>query len=108
MSDSNPPDSDPTPGEKGYTLDLSKKPGTSRPEGWDRKRRGASPITTKIIDLSTPEAKPEPPPPKKQSGPKGKKSGAKKSGGKKRGKPASGSTLADLLDPETLAKLRGE
>ncbi|MDX1530577.1 MAG: hypothetical protein R3362_03545 [Rhodothermales bacterium] len=88
----------------GFTLDLSSKKKAQAPEQWRRQRKKADPLTTKIFDLTQPKAPPEPPKPepKAERKPKGP---AKKKGKPKR--PAGGATLADLLDPETLARLRG-
>jgi hypothetical protein len=48
----------------GFTLDLSSGHAGGQPEAWRRKRKQASPILTKIVDLTAPkpEAPPEPPP----------------------------------------------
>lgn len=89
----------------GFTLDLTSKKKASAPKSWRRQRKKADPLTTKVFDFTQPKPKPEPPTPDSE---KKTKPTAKK--GKKSGKPkrsAGGATLADLLDPETLARLRG-
>lgn len=95
-------------------VDLSSPDGgrsSTEPTSWKRKRKQASPILTKIVDLSaqTPpkaEAKTAPPKakPQRASAPKGKPKGKSDTRSPRGG----GSTLADLLDPETLARLRGD
>ena len=82
------------------------------------KKKAATPpaVVQKTINLSTPkpereESAPKASGPAKGAGPKkargGKKGGPK--GGKPQGKtrPSTGTSLADMLDPEVLAKLRG-
>ncbi|NNF59258.1 MAG: hypothetical protein HKN04_13565 [Rhodothermaceae bacterium] len=94
----------------GFTLDLSSGPSKAKPASWKRKQKQASLVFTKVMDLSSPAPAP-PVQPEKQSAPH---IGAPKNIGapkkeKKRERPHSGgSTLADLLDAETLARLRGE
>lgn len=96
----------------GFTLDLTSKKKASAPKSWRRRRKMADPLTTKIFDFTQAKAQPEPPKPKADSEREAKpasKPGPKKS--TKKGKPkrsAGGATLADLLDPETLARLRGD
>lgn len=69
--------------------------------------KGVAPLVQKTINLSTPkeekEAKAE-----KPSVPKHSKKSNRKSKPNKKKLRSSGSSLADLLDPETLAKLRGK
>ena len=95
----------------GFTLDLTSKKKASAPKSWRRQRKKADPLTTKVFDFTQPKAQPAPPKPKPTPEKKAKptaKPTAKKA--KKSGKPkrsAGGATLADLLDPETLARLRG-
>ncbi len=97
----------------GFTLDLSSSEKPKAPESWRRRRKKADPFTTKIIDLSQqPAPKQEKPEPVKPAAKKPRKSGGAARGGSKKGakpaRPSGGSTLADLLDPETLARLRGD
>ena len=91
----------------GFTLDLSSGEAKRQPETWRRKRKTASPVMTKIVDLSTPTDAPNPEKP--ASVPKAEKPAEKKQGArsKRHSSEASGNALADLLDPETLARLRG-
>ena len=106
MAETPPPDSpDDTP--KGFTLDLSTGKPSSRRK---RKRKGPAPVVQQTINLSTPKSeKPVEPAkePKASGTPRPKKDN---SGGRRNERPAprSGTSLADLLDPETLARLRGE
>lgn len=92
----------------GFTLDLSTGKAPSRRS---RKKKGPVAVVQKTINLSTPKSekpaelanepatRPSPKPnTSKGSGPRTKRSAA----------PRSGTSLADLLDPETLARLRGE
>ncbi|MDX1418974.1 MAG: hypothetical protein R3181_03310 [Rubricoccaceae bacterium] len=95
----------------GFTLDLSSGTTGRPPEGWRRKRKQASPILTKIVDLTAPKPPPEASrpapaqtPPTEAKSPRGKRPERARGGGRKPG----GATLADLLDEETLARLRGE
>ena len=92
----------------GFTLDLSSsKPSSKAPADWRRKRKQADPFTTKVFDLTQPSEPVPPPKPKPaKAKPKAKKSDSKRSGTPKRA--SGGSALADLLDPETLARLRGD
>lgn len=110
MDDAPPPHPDPPAGGPtpeapgparghagGFTLDLSRNtPGK-------RKRKGPAPLVTRTIDLSTKKAAPAPPQPPPKAEPPPKAPRREKGGGPPRG----GATLADLLDPETLARLRG-
>lgn len=102
----------PRPHAGGFTLDLSTgKPQV--PEAWRRQRKKADPLTTKIIDLTQPKAKPAPEPQSAPKPEKPRKSVEAKAPGKPKpsNKPkraSGGATLADLLDPETLARLRGK
>lgn len=113
-ADPNPPESDPSDDAGtqshagGFTLDLTSKKKASAPKSWRRQRKKADPLTTKVFDFTQQKAQPAPPTPKtvpeKKATPTAKKT-------KKRSKPkqsAGGATLADLLDPETLARLRGD
>ena len=94
---------------KGFTLDLSTGKPPSRRK---RKTKGPVAVVQQTINLSTPKpAKPDElakAPKAARQPPRGKQSGA--SGGKRQDRPAprTGNSLADLLDPETLARLRGE
>lgn len=98
----------------GFTLDLSSGPAAGQPEAWRRKRKQASPILTKIVDLTAPKPEPAPPRPEKPPAkpPAQAKTPAKPPREKRRddgsGRKPGGATLADLLDEETLARLRGE
>lgn len=95
----------------GFTLDLSSGASAGQPETWRRKRKQASPILTKIVDLSAPKPSPEPPRPAAAKAPSAAATpprGRKRDDERGRGKKPSGATLADLLDEETLARLRGE
>ena len=90
----------------GFILDLSTGPSKAKPASWKRKQKQASRVFTKVMDLSSPA--PQPPvqsaKPQKPAAPH-----AMPKKEKKRDKPrSSGSTLADLLDAKTLARLRGE
>lgn len=100
---------------KGFTLDLSTGKPPSR-----RKRKGKGPVAVvqQTINLSTPKSE-KPAEPKRDASQlanaptasgKPQRSNKGKSGGhrKERSAPRSGNSLADLLDPETLARLRGE
>lgn len=104
MADDTPPDPE-APGEprQGFTLDLSTGKAPSR-----RKRKGPAAVVQQTINLSTPkpEASKSPSPPTPRTSPPS----TPKGGGQGRGRrpPRSGNSLADLLDPETLARLRGE
>jgi hypothetical protein len=99
----------------GFTLDLSSGTGAGPPEAWRRKRKQASPILTKIVDLTAPKpAPPEAAAPSAAKPPAAKPAPAKapreerrerRDNGKRGTKPG-GATLADLLDEETLARLR--
>jgi hypothetical protein len=96
----------------GFTLDLSSGPGAGAPEAWRRKRKQASPILTKVVDLTAPKPAPAPPNPAKPAKPKKPASQTRRGEGRSakeepRKKPG-GATLADLLDERTLARLRGE
>jgi hypothetical protein len=117
-ADSNPPEPD-RPDDTGsqshaggFTLDLSSKKKPTAPKSWRRQRKKADPLTTKIFDFTQSKAPPEPPTP--EPTPDAKPTSKAKTASKnvaKKSKPkrsASGSTLADLLDPETLARLRGD
>jgi hypothetical protein len=99
----------------GFTLDLSSGPSSGQPEAWRRKRKQASPILTKIVDLTAPKPAPAlPEPQEKTAKARTKPPGhAAKAPREKRPKDArdrkpGGATLADLLDEETLARLRAE
>ena len=104
---------DPTPTDKpAFTLDLS----TGKPPS-KRKRKGPPPVVQQTINLSTPKpAAPEAEAPTASGRPHGPKGGSKGNGPKAGGAPrdrnrapkAAGTSLADLLDPDTLARLRGE
>jgi hypothetical protein len=104
----------PAPHAGGFTLDLSSGPSAGQPEAWRRRRKQASPILTKVVDLSTPKPAAEPPPPKPQPSarPKAEKpkppQGEKRREKREKGCPPGGATLADLLDEATLARLRGK
>lgn len=100
MPDADDHRADNQPHAGGFTLDLS----TGKPAAPSApKRKGAVPVVQQTVNLSTskPEAAPEPPAEPTKPKPE-------RSKGKGGGRPRSGSTLADLLDPETLARLRGE
>ena len=114
------PDATPTPSDDsarqdhagGFTINLAS--GTSPGSRPRKNKKGAAPkaVVQKTINLSTP--KPEGAKPTEASAQKPKRSGGKgKKGhggpkGKPKGKrPSSGTSLADLLDPEVLAKLKG-
>jgi len=96
----------------GFTLDLSSGPSAAQPEAWRRKRKQASPILTKIVDLTAPKPAPQPaqPAPEEKATPQGHASKPRRDKRREdaRGGKPSGATLADLLDEETLARLRGE
>ncbi|HLT46728.1 MAG TPA: hypothetical protein VK002_05815 [Rubricoccaceae bacterium] len=100
----------------GFTLDLSSGPAGGQPEAWRRKRKQASPILTKIVDLTAPKPEPVPPRPEEPAPksppvpPRGEKAprNEKRRDERGRGRKPGGATLADLLDEETLARLRGE
>lgn len=96
----------------GFTINLAsgKAPGT-RPR---RNKKSAAPkaVVQKTINLSTPKPEGEKQPeasaqkPKRGGGKDTKGRGGPK--GKQKGpRPSSGTSLADLLDPEVLAKLKG-
>lgn len=116
MADANPNAADsstPAQGDdKGFTLDLSTGKAPTRRK---RKRKGPAPVVQQTINLSTPKSE-KPADPKADAGPSAKASakpsrGSKStSGGRRKERPAprSGNSLADLLDAETLARLRGE
>ncbi|GAB5535813.1 MAG: hypothetical protein Rubg2KO_20620 [Rubricoccaceae bacterium] len=99
---SNQPESD----ASGFTLDLSTGKAPTRRK---RKRKGPAPVVQQTINLSTPKSeKPaEDPnaPARSSKGTPGKKPGGRR---KERPAPRSGNSLADLLDAETLARLRGD
>ena len=99
----------------GLTIDLSSgvTPGT-RP----RKKKGPPPVVQQTINLSTkkeptaesavaPRSKKDSRGKRTHAGPKG-KGHTKGSRGDKRGPKPTGTSLADLLDPDTLAKLKGK
>lgn len=101
----------------GFTLDLSKgstAKAEDAPVPRPRKRKGPAPLVQKTINLSTKPA--EKPSPAQQAGPpaaaKAKSRRDKRDGrrdGRKDGnRRPSGTSLADLLDPDTLARLRGD
>jgi len=119
MADATPNAADtPTPsdsGDKGFTLDLSTGKAPTRRK---RKRTGPAPVVQQTINLSTPKSE-KPVEPKADArqlakDPKGSsklhRSSKGKPGGRRTERPAprSGNSLADLLDAETLARLRGE
>lgn len=93
----------------GSTLDLS----TGKPPR-RRKRKGPLPVVQQTINLSTPKAEAPPPEaPKPTDGDPSNRKKSTSSGGSGRSKRGSAptsasSSLADLLDPEVLAKLRGD
>ena len=96
---------DDAPEPKGYTLDLS----TGRPpSGRSRTRKGPPPVVVKTINLSTPKAATPPPPSDAPGASPGPKASPSRPGRSERPRPASGTSLADLLDDATLARLRGE
>ena len=100
---------DPAAGrDTGFTLDLSSSDPKRQPEAWRRKRKTASPVLTKIVDLSTPtDAQPKTTTPAaSEQKPKAEKRPRKQT--RRDAKRPSGNSLADLLDPETLARLRGD
>lgn len=88
-----------------YSLDLSTGKAPRR-----RRRKGPPPVVQQTINLSTPkpEVSPEAEATPASGGTSGEKNG-KATGGKRDRRPpkAAGTSLADLLDPETLARLRG-
>ena len=95
----------------GFTLDLSSGGGTQKPVAWKRKQKQTNPLFTKVMDLSSPpQTTPVAPSPVKTTKPEAEQPRQEQSRPeKRRGKPASGgSTLADLLDADTLARLRGD
>ena len=108
--DATPPDPEDSSAQpEGFTLDLSSGPSKAKPASWKRKQKQTSLVFTKVMDLSSPA----PEPPVQNVKPRAQKPSTPNAGspkrGKKRDKPRSGgSTLAELLDPETLARLRGE
>lgn len=101
-------DTSPKDDKPAFTLDLSTGKAPTR-----RKRKGPPPVVQQTINLSTPKPAPEaesptaPAPPTANAGrPKGSKaSGAPRD--RSTGPKAGGTSLADLLDPDTLARLRG-
>lgn len=107
MADANPNDSDDA--STGFTLDLSTGKAPSRRK---RKRKGPAPVVQQTINLSTPRTeKPAEPAkgPDATATSSRKTKGASSASRKKQQAPRSaGTSLADLLDPETLARLRGE
>lgn len=108
---STPPSSDEA--STGFTLDLSSGKAPSRRK---RKRKGPVAVVQQTINLSTPKSeKPaEPKAEASQAAKESKPTTTRRSNGtpsgkrKERSAPRSGNSLADLLDPETLARLRGE
>lgn len=110
------PDGDRQSHAGGFTINLATgtSPG-SRPRR-NKKSAAPPPVVQKTINLSTPKPESEkteakaqggkPNTNKRKGGPKGH---AKGKGGKPRGekRPSSGTSLADMLDPDVLAKLRG-
>ena len=89
-----------------YSLDLSTGKAPRR-----RKRNGPPPVVQQTINLSTP--KPEVPPEAEATPASVQTSGKKNSKGTgarrdRRPPKAAGTSLADLLDPDTLARLRGD
>lgn len=113
--DADRPDGDRQSHAGGFTINLAT--GTS-PGSRPRRKKSAAPppVVQKTINLSTPKPESEKTEPKAQSGKpsKNKRKGGPKShtkgaGGKPRGqkRPSSGTSLADMLDPDVLAKLRG-
>ena len=79
----------------GGTLDLSTGKAPRR-----RKRKGPPALVHETINLSTKRAPAEPaPPPRPERAPRTPRGKAPK---------AASSSLADLLDPDTLARLRGD
>ena len=113
-SSSDPPDDTESQSHAGgFTLDLTSKKKASAPKKWRRQRKMADPLTTKVFDFTQPKPQPAPPTPdpgKKTSGSKQKTKPTSKKGTSKGApkRPAGGARLADLLDPETLARLRGD
>lgn len=98
----------------GFTINLASgtAPGT-RPR---RNKKSAAPpaVVQKTINLSTPKPERDKNAPKasaspKKQGQKKGRGGPKGKGGKRRDdkRPSTGTSLADMLDPEVLAKLRG-
>ena len=95
-----------------FSVDLSTGKAPTR-----RKRKGPPPVVQQTINLSTPKppkdeapvASPTPPAAKSRSN-GGRGRGSASSPGRRNERPAprSGNSLADLLDAETLARLRGE
>lgn len=70
----------------------------------------AAPVVQETIDLSTPKKKKKKevtPSAEKPKQPRSKKKASKSTSSRKR-KPRGGASLAELLDPETLARLKGE
>jgi hypothetical protein len=101
-----------------FIVDLSSGPSKAKPAAWKRRQKQASAVFTKVMDLSSPA--PQAPERTKAAAPPQKNAVAKATAApsKKQGKPrentrrenarpSGGATLADLLDPETLARLRG-
>ena len=105
------PDGDtPSPDDarKGFSVDLSTGKAPRR-----RKRKGPPPVVQQTINLSTPKPPKEEPPIASSSPAKrgdGRTKGSPSGKARRKGRPAprSGNSLADLLDPETLARLRGD
>ena len=122
------PPATPDPDVKvGRVLDLSKRPGTPSPPT-PRDVLGSGPVIRETIDLSSkaaptpaPAAAPSGPRPDKrersgpeQSGPENRSGSQNRREQRERPKPQKGvapksasSSLADLLDPDVLARLRG-
>lgn len=105
-----PTSTSPDDDAKGFTLDLSTgKPPARR----KRKTKGHVAVVQKTINLSTPKsekpAEPTAEAPKEKTSGKPSRSAKGQSDGRRKERPAprSGNSLADLLDPETLARLRG-
>ncbi|MEO0559241.1 MAG: hypothetical protein AAF170_13775 [Bacteroidota bacterium] len=110
MADSHAADSSPSPPseDQGFTLDLSTGKAPSRRK---RKRKGPAPVVQQTINLSTPKSeKPPEPDASSSTSPGTSKAPGKPTRKRRKERPAprSGNSLADLLDAETLARLRGE
>ena len=108
MSDGATPSSDDA--RKGFSVDLSTGKAPRR-----RKRKGPPPVVQQTINLSTPKPPKDETPAASSSAGAGVSASGRKKGsmsGKprrnERSAPRSGNSLADLLDPETLARLRGD
>lgn len=107
MADDRAPDTarpaDASPTASSFTLDLSTgKPGKTR-------RKGFVPVVQQTINLSTPKPPMPKPAAEAPAEPRPSSGGPKRSrDDRQRDRRPSGNSLADLLDPETLAKLRGE